>query len=102
MTLAELLKTLVETEDQMERMTLVEQNQNLMTPEVGETEEGEAEPGEDWEAKYNELKKKYIDTFFSGSKEEEGEGEAEQPPEDTEKQRAETITTDDLLKEGKK
>ena len=101
MILSELLKLLIETEDQMERMNLVEQNQNLMAPKEGEeTEKGEEAEG-DWEAKYNELKKKYIDTFFSDTNE--NEEEAEQPPaEDVDKQRAETITTDELIKEGKK
>ena len=69
MTLAELLKALVECEDQMQRMELVESNQELLNPT--ETEEGGEEENttgstEDWEAKYNELKKKYIDTFFGG------------------------------------
>jgi hypothetical protein len=65
MTLQELLQKLVETEDQMERMTLVEANQELMdTTPVTTTD------GEDYKAKYEELKQKYISTFFAPKGEE--------------------------------
>jgi len=95
MTLAELLKALVECEDQMERMALVEANQDLMTASTEETQTTENE-GE-WESKYNDLKKKYIDTFFGGTENTETVEETTSN-EDTETQAAESITIDDLLK----
>ena len=90
MELSELLKALVETEDQMERMALVEANQELMSPpEPGNAGEGE------WETKYIELKQKYIDTFFGGNTEPEPNVDPEPEPEPD---NSETITIDELLK----
>ena len=104
-TLTELLKALVETEDQMERMAIVEENQDLMaTPKDGDGEgegEGEGEPNE-WETKYNELKKKYIDTFFGGEKTEETTEETTNDETDEETKRAETISIEELTNGGKK
>jgi hypothetical protein len=106
MSLAELLKALVECEDQMERMALVEANQELLSPTAVEGEgelEGEESTGstEDWEAKYNELKQKYIDTFFGGVTKEEGNEDSSDDEKDEETKRAESITIDDLTKGDK-
>ena len=89
MELAELLKALVETGDQMDRMGLVEANQELMTAQMQTGNEG----GGEWETKYNELKQKYIDTFFGGNADPEPGGNIE-----PELDNAESITIDELLK----
>ena len=79
MTLKELLQSLVETEDKMERMTLVEDNQELLAEPETIAEE-EVEPHEDYKAKYEELQKKYIATFFGGpEKEPDKEPETKKP-----------------------
>jgi len=96
MTLKELMQALVETEDQMERMSLIEANATLLV----EPERTASEAGEDFETKYNELKKKYIDTFFSGTGETEGSATSKTNEED-ETTKAESITIDDVLKGGK-
>lgn len=89
MGLNDILKALVETEDQMERMSIVEQNKEFLEGlTVTKTDDG----GE-WETKYNELKKKYIDTFFSGK-----EPEVTKTDEATDEDDCDTITVDDLLK----
>lgn len=93
--LKELMQKLVETEDQMERMSLVEANQDLL-------EVVTVEGGEDFKEKYDTLKKKYIETFFSGKKEDTVEPDLEGETKDKETERAETITIDDLLKKEEK
>jgi hypothetical protein len=70
MSIKELLQALVETDDKMERMSLVEDNQELLAEPEPQEEATEAEPQEDYKAKYEELQKKYIATFFGGAEKE--------------------------------
>jgi hypothetical protein len=95
MDLMAFLKQLVETEDKMARMQLVEDNKaNLETLTATPPADGE-----DWQKKYNELQKKYIDTFFGGKQEgEEKETNSEEGEKSEEEKRAESITIDDLYK----
>lgn len=65
MDINELLRMLVEEPDQMARMTLVEENQDVIAGV------GAAEGGEDYKQKYDDLVKKYTETFFSQGKTEE-------------------------------
>lgn len=93
MDIKEVLKLLVETDDPMERMKILEENQEIMTPTIPEAGTA-AQTGVEWETKYNDLKTRYINTFFNGV-------DAIQTPtvvpaEDI-KDRAETITIEDVL-----
>lgn len=54
--------------------------------------DGEREENDEWKEKYEELKKKYRDRFFSGGSDDE---------EDEEEEEKEEITIDDLFEEGK-
>jgi hypothetical protein len=102
-TLAELLKALVECEDQMERMSLVESNQELLdslAPKEGEEEENTGDIV-DWEGKYKESVQKYIDTFFGGVAKEDESNDSTDDDKDEETKRAESISIDDLTKGGK-
>lgn len=69
MTLKDLMKMLVETEDKDQRMQLVEDNQALMevegNPNNEEVETLKAKVT-DLESKVQAEKQKYIDRFFSG------------------------------------
>lgn len=94
MDLKEFVRKLVETEDQMERMALVEANQNLL--ETTGNVEGGAEGEENWKQKYEELKQKYISTFFGGQKEEPKDVE-EKDEKTEEEKKAETIKIDDVI-----
>lgn len=101
MTLKELIQSLVETEDKMERMSLVEQNSELLE-EGEEREEGAGESGE-WEEKYKALEKRYIDTFFgAGKTDEESEENDEKEVQESDEDRAESIKIDDLMKKEDK
>lgn len=91
MELKELIKKLVETEDQMERMALVEEN-NAIIEESGPAE------NTDYKKKYEDLKIKYIETFFSGD--EKKETKQKEKEEEEEENEAEKITIEDLFKEG--
>ena len=99
MTLAELVKLLVETEDQMERMALVEANNELLAETSGEvdtTKMTEIQTQLDNSmSMYTELKQKYIDTFFSGKSPED-----DTPPEDTKDEIKPSLSIDDVLKGG--
>jgi hypothetical protein len=96
MTLMELMKMLVETDDQMERMNLVEANK-AMIEAAGQAPEG----GEDFKAKYEELKKKYIDTFFGGDAAAAENGKCGDSEKDNKEDKTEKLTIDEVLKGGK-
>ena len=93
----------MEREDFIEKLkeisALVDDNEAVMES-LKEIQEGvlpwldaPREERDDWKEKYEELKKKYRDRFFSGEVIEE-----EEPVEEEEK---EEITIDDLFEEGK-
>lgn len=99
MTIKEVLKLLVETEDLDERMALVEEHNDLFEV-LPETEGNEdltvlQEENENLRKELAEQKQKYRDRFFSGTEKEE---EKEEEKEDEE---VETKSLDDILKGGK-
>lgn len=97
MTIKEILKLLVETEDLDERMALVEEHNDLFEVVPGEGNEDLVPLQEENESLRTELaaqKQKYRDRFFSGTEKEEEKEE----PEDEE---VEEKTLDEILKGGK-
>lgn len=90
----ELLKSLVETEDKMERMKIVEENMEAI-----ENMSSEPADNSEMEQKYNEAlaeieaqKQKYIDRFFSGATDVEETEETE-----VEEEVKESKSLDDIL-----
>ena len=99
MTIKEVLKLLVETEDLDERMALVEEHNDLF--EGITTEDGNEdltvlqEENESLKKELAEQKQKYRDRFFSGTE------EKEEPEETEEVEDEEVKTLDEILKGGK-
>lgn len=91
MEMKDVLRSLVETDDPMERMKILEENQEIFTPPTVNAGAA-AQTGEDWQSKYTDLKTRYINTFFNGI-----ETPADKPAETEKKDRAETITIEDVL-----
>ena len=83
MELKELMQLLVNTDDKMERMTLVEENAALLdvaAPEADTTEiDALRESNATTAAALAALQQKYIDTFFGGTKEESEEEPKDEP-----------------------
>jgi len=75
MSLMELLKLLVTTESQDERMSLVETNKDLIDEGDASSSDANTERIAELELQLKEQKQKYIDTFFGGTKEAETETE---------------------------
>lgn len=101
MPIKELLQALVMAETQDERMNLVEQNGELMEGEGLDNEGMETLQAENEQLK-TELqaqKQKFIDRFFGGNPENPKKEEKKEPEKSDGEKKAETISTDDLVKE---
>lgn len=99
MTIKEVLKLLVETEDLDERMALVEEHNDLfegITTEDGSEDSTELqEENERLKKELAEQKQKYRDRFFGGTEKEDEEKE------ETEEDEEEIKSLDEILKGGK-
>lgn len=98
MTIKEVLKLLVETEDLDERMALVEEHNDLFEVVPNEGNEDLTvlqEENDNLRKELAEQKQKYRDRFFSGTEEKEETEETEEVEDE------EVKTLDEILKGGK-